>query len=81
MQNLEKILFEKNSKEWLFPASTTKVMTAILTVENCNLQDKVKLVIMQLTLFLQLIQLVLLNLVKFFYSRTTLKSYSYIFCK
>ena len=38
-----KILFEKNSKERLFPASTTKVMTAILTVENCNLQDKVKI--------------------------------------
>lgn len=36
-----KILYEKNSKERLYPASTTKVMTAILTVENCNLQDKV----------------------------------------
>lgn len=36
-----KVLYEKKSKERMYPASTTKVMTAILTVENCNLQDKV----------------------------------------
>lgn len=34
-----KILYEKNSNEVRFPASTTKIMTAILTVENCNLDD------------------------------------------
>lgn len=36
-----KILYEKNSKQRMYPASTTKVMTAILTAENCNLQDNV----------------------------------------
>lgn len=36
-----KVLYEKNSSKRLYPASTTKVMTAILTVENCNLQDNV----------------------------------------
>lgn len=34
-----KILYEKNSNEVRYPASTTKIMTAILTVENCNLTD------------------------------------------
>lgn len=34
-----KILYEKNSNERRFPASTTKIMTAILTVENCKLTD------------------------------------------
>ena len=34
-----KILYEKNSNEVRYPASTTKIMTAILTVENCNLSD------------------------------------------
>ena len=34
-----KILYEKNANEVSFPASTTKIMTAILTVENCNLDD------------------------------------------
>ncbi len=34
-----KILYEKNANEISFPASTTKIMTAILTVENCNLND------------------------------------------
>lgn len=33
------ILYEKNSNEKRFPASTTKIMTAILTVENCKLTD------------------------------------------
>ena len=37
-----KILYEKNAYEKRFPASTTKLMTAILTVENCNLDDLVK---------------------------------------
>ena len=34
-----KILYEKNANEVSYPASTTKIMTAILTVENCNLND------------------------------------------
>ena len=37
--NTGKILYEKNSNDVRFPASTTKIMTAILTVENCNLDD------------------------------------------
>lgn len=36
-----KILYGKNEKERRFPASTTKILTAILTIENCNLEDKV----------------------------------------
>ena len=34
-----KILYERNAYNQMFPASTTKVMTAILTLENCNLSD------------------------------------------
>jgi len=34
------ILYEKNSNEKMYPASTTKIMTAILAIENCNLDDK-----------------------------------------
>src|SRR5690554_379081 len=33
------VLFEKNAYETAFPASTTKVMTAILVLENANLED------------------------------------------
>ena len=36
-----KILYEKNANEQRYPASTTKIMTAILTVENCQLTDVV----------------------------------------
>lgn len=35
------ILYEKNAHKPMYPASTTKIMTAILTLENANLQDKV----------------------------------------
>ncbi len=35
------ILYEKNSHELMYPASTTKTMTAILALENANLEDKV----------------------------------------
>ncbi len=35
------ILFEKNAHKPMYPASTTKVMTAILTLEHANLKDKV----------------------------------------
>ncbi len=34
-----KIIFEKNSKEKMYPASTTKIMTALLALENCKLED------------------------------------------
>ena len=36
-----RILYEKNSTKQLYPASTTKIMTAILVIENCNLSDTV----------------------------------------
>lgn len=36
-----KILYSKNANEKRFPASTTKLMTAILTLENCELNDVV----------------------------------------
>ncbi len=34
-----RILYEKNSTEKMWPASTTKIMTAILVIEKCNLDD------------------------------------------
>ena len=34
-----KILYSKNANQKMYPASTTKIMTAILTLENCNLSD------------------------------------------
>ena len=37
--NTGQILFEKNSSTQFFPASITKVMTALLTVENCSLDE------------------------------------------
>ena len=36
-----KVLFNKNENSKLEPASVTKIMTAILTIENCNLNDTV----------------------------------------
>lgn len=33
------ILYSKNAFEQMYPASTTKLMTAILTLENCKLND------------------------------------------
>lgn len=36
-----RLLYEKNGFEKLPMASTTKIMTAILTIENCNLDDVV----------------------------------------
>lgn len=35
------VLFEKNAHKQMYPASTTKIMTAILTLENTDLNDKV----------------------------------------
>ncbi len=37
--NTNKVLYEKNSIERLFPASTTKIMTALLALENGDLND------------------------------------------
>lgn len=37
--NTGKVLYEKNSNNKMYPASTTKIMTAIITIENCNLDD------------------------------------------
>lgn len=34
-----KILYEKDAYKRMYPASTTKLMTAILTLENCELND------------------------------------------
>lgn len=36
-----RLLYEKNGFEKASMASTTKIMTAILTIENCNLDDEV----------------------------------------
>lgn len=35
-----KVLYEKNSEQRMYPASTTKILTAILTIEKGNLKDK-----------------------------------------
>ncbi len=37
-----RIIYEHNAYEKAFPANTTKIMTAILTLENCKLDDKLK---------------------------------------
>ena len=34
-----KILYEKDAYEKIYPASTTKLMTAILVMENCSLDE------------------------------------------
>ncbi len=36
-----RIIYEKNSIKQMYPASTTKIMTAILVIENCDLQEMV----------------------------------------
>ncbi len=33
------ILYQKNATKKLYPASTTKILTAIITIENCNLDE------------------------------------------
>lgn len=37
--NTDKVLYSKNANEKMYPASTTKVLTAILAVENCKMTD------------------------------------------
>ncbi len=39
--NTGKSLYEKNATQQMYPASTTKIMTAILTIENCELDETV----------------------------------------
>lgn len=34
-----RILYDKNANERMFPASTTKILTAILVLENCSLDE------------------------------------------
>ena len=34
-----KIIYSKNANQKMYPASTTKIMTAILSIENCNLDE------------------------------------------
>lgn len=34
------VLYSKNSSKIMYPASTTKIMTAILAIENCDLTEK-----------------------------------------
>ena len=36
-----KVLYGKNENVKMYPASTTKILTAIIAIENCNLSDKV----------------------------------------
>ncbi len=38
--NTGRVMYEKNADEKIYPASTVKIMTAILAIENCNLEDK-----------------------------------------
>ena len=36
-----RVLYDKNANEKMFPASTTKILTAILVLENCDLDEMV----------------------------------------
>lgn len=36
-----KVLYNKNENKKMYPASTTKILTAIMTLENCSLDDTV----------------------------------------
>ena len=39
--NTGTVLYGKNENDKLYPASTTKILTAILAIENCKLTDKI----------------------------------------
>lgn len=41
MPLLGQILYERNSNQVMYPASTTKILTAIVVMEHCNLADTV----------------------------------------
>ena len=36
-----KVFYEKNAHKKLYPASTTKILTALVVLENCNIEDMV----------------------------------------
>ena len=38
--NTGKVFYEKNAHEKMYPASTTKILTALVVLENCKLEDK-----------------------------------------
>ena len=40
-----KVLYEKNCNQKMYPASTTKILTAILAIEKGNLSDKDRLLL------------------------------------
>ena len=40
-EDVNRILYEKNAYQKMYPASTTKTLTAILTIEKCNLASEV----------------------------------------
>ena len=37
-----KVFFEKNAHKKMYPASTTKILTALLALEKCDVEEKVK---------------------------------------
>ena len=39
--NSELIFYEKNKDKKMYPASTTKILTSIIIIENCNLEEKI----------------------------------------
>lgn len=39
--NTQAVIYEKNQDEKMYPASTTKILTAILVLENCSLSETV----------------------------------------
>lgn len=41
MHLLGQVLYERNSEEKMYPASLTKVLTAVVVMEHCNLEDLV----------------------------------------
>lgn len=41
--DLDMVIYEENADQKMYPASTTKIMTALLTLENCQLTDTVTL--------------------------------------
>lgn len=38
--NTGKVLYEKNANSLMYPASTTKILTAIIAIESCKLDEK-----------------------------------------
>ena len=39
--NTGNVLYEKNANSLMYPASTTKVLTAIIAIESCPLDTKI----------------------------------------